>query len=414
MIFLYTDDAEEDPPGTEHVGGYNAFDGVVDGSDDDGSVSYQELKARAKVHIQSLLGATVTRKHKWGEMTWKVVAEVHDEEEILEPSNIGLKGFNFETSKETIFAEIYLYLQSIHYEDELQRANSHVRSDNLVIRRKNQHAPRHQRIRVKKEFSHNEWLTAKALMIGASCFSEKGKFLFLKETMFETIESSAGFTKYMKHYRFNEFRHYYPMVMESEEMRQDGDPWWRYTGYVQKFNESRKEKISSGNWIVIDEMMSAYRPRKTKSSDLPHLSYVQRKPEDLGTELKNAGCCILRTQLGMECMEGMWPMRAKRLTPEMGATAACTVRLLEAVMDDTKRNGGMLGDSWFGSVRAAAECSDRGKRAILCVSLILWNSLCDMFTKFFFFFYLRLKQIMAYSRRHTFKRPSRMHLEVCT
>ena len=129
--------------------------------------------------------------------------------------------------------------------------------------------------------------------------------------MFESIESSAGFTKYMKHYRFTEFRHYYPRVMESEELKQSGDPWWRYTGYVKKFNESRKAKINSGNWKVIDELMSAYCPRTTKTSDLPHLSYVQRKPEDLGTELKNVGCCILRTQLGMECMEGKIPMRLK-------------------------------------------------------------------------------------------------------
>ena len=129
--------------------------------------------------------------------------------------------------------------------------------------------------------------------------------------MFETIESSAGFTKYMKHYWFTEFRHYYPIVMESEEMKQDGDPWWRYTGYVKKFNESRKSKISSGNSKVIDEMMSAYRPCKTKTSDLLHLSYVQHKPEDLGTKNKSVGCCILRTQVGMECMEGKIPMREK-------------------------------------------------------------------------------------------------------
>ena len=108
----------------------------------------------------------------------------------------------------------------------MQIANGHVRTDNLAIRRKNQHIAHHQRVHEKKEFTHNEWLTGKSLMIGAACFSEKGKFLFTKETMFETIESSAGLTKYMKHYRFTEFWHYYPMVMESEEMRQDGDPWW--------------------------------------------------------------------------------------------------------------------------------------------------------------------------------------------
>ena len=75
----------------------------------------------------------------------------------------------------------------------------------------------------------------------------------------------------------------------------------------------------------------------------------------------------------MECMEGRDPMRAKQYNAGMGDTAACTVRLLEVVMQNNDRNGGILGDSWFGSVQAAAEISDREKRAILCVSLILRN-----------------------------------------
>ena len=92
-------------------------------------------------------------------------------------------------------------------------------------------------------------------------------------------------------------------------------------------------------------------PRKTKTSDLPHLSYVQHKPEDLGTELKNAGCCILRTQLGMECMEGKIPTRLKQYTPEMGGTTACILRLVEAVIHDNDRNGAcseILGLEVFG------------------------------------------------------------------
>ena len=42
-------------------------------------------------------------------------------------------------------------------------------------------------------------------------------------------------------------------------------------------------------------------------------------------------------------MEGMVAMRHKQYTPEMGSTATCTLRLLEAVINDTDRNGGMLG-----------------------------------------------------------------------
>ena len=54
-----------------------------------------------------MLGTKVAKKCKWGEMTWQVVAEVHDKEEIPEPTNIGLQDFNFEATLETIFAEMY-------------------------------------------------------------------------------------------------------------------------------------------------------------------------------------------------------------------------------------------------------------------------------------------------------------------
>ena len=55
--------------------------------------------------------------------------------------------------------------------------------------------------------------------------------------------------------------------------------------------------------------MSAFCPHKTESSDLPHLLYVQRKPEDLGIKNKNVDSCILQMQVGMECMEGKQAMR---------------------------------------------------------------------------------------------------------
>ena len=88
----------------------------------------------------------------------------------------------------------------------------------------------------------------------------------------------------------------------------------------------------------------------------------------------------------MECMEGRNSMKAKQYTAEIGGTATCTVRLLEAVMHDNDRNRGILGDSWFGSVRAAAKISDWGKRAILCVSLILCNIFMTFSLNYFYQF----------------------------
>jgi hypothetical protein len=39
---------------------------------------------------------------------------------------------------------------------------------------------------------------------------------------------------------------------------------------------------------VLDESMSAWRPRTTKHGGLPHISFVMQKPEPLGTEFKTA------------------------------------------------------------------------------------------------------------------------------
>ena len=101
-----------------------------------------------------------------------------------------------------------------------------------------------------------------------------------------------------------------------------------------------------------------------------------RKPKNLGTENKNAGCLVTGTQCGMETAEGKIPMRAKRLTSEMGGTAGCTVRLAEIIEyeDGYEFEGkeGILGDSWFGSVRCAAELGHRNKKAILAVSVCIY------------------------------------------
>ena len=50
---------------------------------------------------------------------------------------------------------------------------------------------------------------------------------------------------------------------------------------------------------VMDESMSAFQPQTTKTGNLHHLSYVLRKPEPLGTEIKTVMCCLLCIFLDM-------------------------------------------------------------------------------------------------------------------
>ena len=64
------------------------------------------------------------------------------------------------------------------------------------------------------------------------------------------------------------------------------DDWWQILGGGKGFNENRKAKINAPNLQVLNKTMSAFCPQTTKTGNLPHLSYVMRKPEPLSTEFK--------------------------------------------------------------------------------------------------------------------------------
>jgi len=105
---------------------------------------------------------------------------------------------------------------------------------------------------------------------------------------------------------------------------------------------------------VLDEAMSAYRPRTTKTGGLEHLSFVKRKPEDLGTEFKCASCPMTRLMTNLEIQRGKFGMLELPLHTQLGATASCVVRIARSVSQShiDGNNEQVIGDSWFGSVKA--------------------------------------------------------------
>jgi len=62
----------------------------------------------------------------------------------------------------------------------------------------------------------------------------------------------------------------------------DTNEWWRFQSAVDEFNEIHRTRILSGFWMIVDETMSAYRPRTSATGKLPNISYIFRKPEPLG------------------------------------------------------------------------------------------------------------------------------------
>ena len=109
---------------------------------------------------------------------------------------------------------------------------------------------------------------------------------------------------------------------------------------------------------------------------MPHLSFIARKPEPLGTEFKNLVDGLTGEMLWMEVQEGKDRMKLKP-HQNLGSTAACVLRGVETTCNfstfpnlpsDTANSKRLyFGDSWFGSVKATLAVSKAGHHACFMV-----------------------------------------------
>ena len=91
-------------------------------------------------------------------------------------------------------------------------------------------------------------------------------------------------------------------------------------------------------------------------------------PYILGTEFKNIAFCATGCLLALELQRGKEGMQSQRHCAELGATAACTLRLMVEVHKDNSQAGaGLPVDAWFGSMKAAVALAKEGYKAVLQV-----------------------------------------------
>ena len=84
----------------------------------------------------------------------------------------------------------------------------------------------------------------------------------------------------MEEWRFKETKKFVPMI-HADVGRKENNPWWQIVSAIEEFNLNRSVCVASSIWKIFDESMSAIRPQTTSSGNLPHLSFVKRKPEPL-------------------------------------------------------------------------------------------------------------------------------------
>ena len=81
------------------------------------------------------------------------------------------------------------------------------------------------------------------------------------------------------------------------------DEWWRAKHLFGGFNTACKN-IAASFLKVGNESMSAIRFWTTAKFKLPHLSYIFRKPEPLGTEFKTVACSVTGALIFIKVQRG--------------------------------------------------------------------------------------------------------------
>ena len=76
--------------------------------------------------------------------------------------------------------------------------------------------------------------------------------------------------------------------------------------------------------------MSAIRFRTMEKGNLPHLSYIFRKTESLGTEFKTVACSVTEVLIFIEVQRLKKVTKHRMYQQQIEATEACTKRTTEA------------------------------------------------------------------------------------
>ena len=79
-----------------------------------------------------------------------------------------------------------------------------------------------------------------------------------------------------------------------------------------EFNKSKRKKVLAHFFKLADETISTFCLQTTKIGNLPHLFFIQCKPEYLGTELKILCCVLTNIILHMEIQQSHTDLFGRR------------------------------------------------------------------------------------------------------
>jgi hypothetical protein len=200
--------------------------------------------------------------------------------------------------------------------EQLQLLNARIRTDNEQAKREK----RYGRAKPVRDITDYEFWVWWGIVLATRIEGRKGNMWDRLEP--EGYGKKVDMSQYMAEYRFKTIRAYIPFLF-CDPSREADDPWWQFSLGIEEYNNNRQSTVKSSFLKIMDESMSAFRPQTTKTGNLPHLSKIDRKPEDLGTELKATADCATGLCIFLEIQKGKVAMADEEFVSVMKATSAC-------------------------------------------------------------------------------------------
>ena len=152
--------------------------------------------------------------------------------------------------------------------------------------------------------------------------------------------------------RFEELAKYMQLSFDKDDGKQ-------ILAFLEVVNNQFQSSLAPVSHITLDESMI-----KSYHRNLKGKMRIIRKPRPTGSEIKNLSDPASNIVLNMELYEGKDIMAAKDYVRTFGSAIATTLRSTQPYHGTGKR---VIADSWFSSVKSAAELLKRGLYSIMLV-----------------------------------------------
>ena len=199
------------------------------------------------------------------------------------------------------------------------------------------------------------------LIIAASLEVEHGIENLWKTTT-DGFMSPSDYGQYIPVHYFRAFVVGFPHLWSPEEYwYSDTIPWDSFKPFVEAFNAKRRALLKTV-YFLMDESMSAWRPKTSATGGLPNITFEPRKPKPLGTMFKNGVEATTGIMVTQDVVEDSASQQEKKYTGDISslprkepimAHVAETLRQCESA--NVAEGGWVGGDAWFGSLPCVVE-----------------------------------------------------------